>query len=102
MSDVPRLIQGLSDPEVEVAVEAHNGLCVLSRRPLGFGVPADPLASLKENASEKARADALARWQETATDAWRKWYEQVAPYEERDGLGLFFDPKSLQSGGTPR
>lgn len=99
LSDVPRLIQGLSDQEVDVAIEAHNGLCVLSRRPLGFGVPPDPLAGLKEDASEKERADALGQWQTAAIDAWRKWYEQVAPYEERDGLGLFFDPKSPRSGG---
>lgn len=89
LRDVPALIAGLSDPNAQVAMEAHNALCVLSRRPLGFGIAPDPLADLDEDAGEEARAKALAEWSKRAREVWKDWYAEVAPYEERDGLGLF-------------
>jgi len=87
--DVPVLIKGLGDPDVTVAVEAHNALCVFSRRPLAFGIPGDPYAGLPEAASEAERTTAAAAWREKAAAGWRDWYRRVAPYEERDGLGVF-------------
>ena len=89
LTDVPRLIEGLSDADLDVAIEAHNALCVLSRRPLGFGVPADPLAQLDAKAKEQARQEAIPEWRERAIEVWSDWYAQVAPYNERGGLGLF-------------
>lgn len=88
LEDVPAMIKGLSDPDVSVAVEAHNALCVFSRRPLAFGIPGDPFAGLPEGAAEDVRSKAAAAWREKATAAWQAWYRQVAPYDERDGLGI--------------
>jgi hypothetical protein len=88
LDDVPALIKGLSDPDVSVAIEAHNALCVFSRRPLAFGIPADPFAALPEDAPEAVRTKAAAAWREKATAAWKEWYRQVAPYDQRDGLGI--------------
>ena len=89
LTDIPRLIKGLADADLDVAIEAHNALCVLSRRPLGFGIPADPLAKLDANAEEQAHQEAIADWRERAIEVWSDWYAQVAPYKERGGLGLF-------------
>lgn len=89
LSDTPRLIKGLSDPDIAVAIEAHNALCVLSRRPLAFGIPGDPRQGMQEDASEAEREQAIATWREKAVESWSEWYRSVAPYEERDGLGLF-------------
>lgn len=89
LSDVPQLIQGLSDPDVAVAVEAQNALCVLARRPTAFGVAGDPFSAIPESATEAVRDQALAAWRKKAISEWTAWYERVAPYEERDGLGLF-------------
>lgn len=88
LEDVPALIEGLSDPDVSVAIEAHNALCVFSRRPLAFGLPADPFSGLPEDAVEADRAKAAAAWREKTTAAWKEWYRQVAPYDRRDGLGI--------------
>ncbi|MGC1275893.1 MAG: hypothetical protein WBC44_19480 [Planctomycetaceae bacterium] len=89
LSDVPRLIKGLSDADVAVAVEAQNALCVLARRPTAFGVAGDPFGAIPESATDAVRDQALAAWRKKAIEAWTAWYERVAPYEERDGLGLF-------------
>ncbi|MDQ3331967.1 MAG: HEAT repeat domain-containing protein, partial [Planctomycetota bacterium] len=89
LSDVPLLIRGLSDEDAAVEIEAHNALCVLSRRPLAFGLSGDPLGSLPEDASDAQKAQTLAAWRQEAVAAWTEWYRRVAPYDERDGLGLF-------------
>jgi hypothetical protein len=62
---------------------------VLARRPLAFGLPGDPYAQIAENATDAVRDQALAAWRRKAIEGWTGWYERVAPYEERDGLGLF-------------
>lgn len=90
LSDVPLLIEGLSDADVGVAIEAHNALCVLSRRPLAFGLSGDPLGDLPDGATDAQKDAAIADWRQKAITAWTDWYRRVAPYEERDGLGLFF------------
>lgn len=87
--DVPRIIQGLSDPDLAVAVEAHNALCVLARRPLAFGIPGDPLQGVGTGAPEPEKERAATAWRENAIKKWTEWYRSVAPYEERDGLGIF-------------
>lgn len=89
LEDVPALIDGLNDADIEVAVEAHNALCVFARRPLAFGLAGDPFAGLQEDAPEAERTQAVKAWREKAVSAWRDWYARVAPYEERDGLGVF-------------
>jgi hypothetical protein len=90
LSDVPLLIEGLSDADVGVAIEAHNALCVLSRRPLAFGLSGDPLGELPDEATDAQKDAAVADWRQKAITAWTDWYRRVAPYHERDGLGLFF------------
>jgi hypothetical protein len=88
--DVPLLIDGLSDQDPGVAIEAHNALCVLSRRPLAFGLSGDPTGGLPDGATDAQKDAAIADWRQKAIAAWTDWYRRVAPYEERDGLGLFF------------
>ena len=92
LADAKLLIGRLSDPDVTVATEANNGLCMLARRPLGLGVPADPLSGAAENASDAAKETAYQTWQKQAVAAWTNWYRRVAPYAERDGLGPLRDP----------
>ena len=89
LTDVPLMIEILADPDVTVAIEAHNALCVLSRRPLAFGIPGSPLTSVTDETSDAERERLIDDWRKKATTAWTDWYRRVAPYEERDGLGLF-------------
>jgi hypothetical protein len=90
LNDVPLLIDGLSDADIDVAIEAHNALCVLSRRPLAWGLSGDPVGDLPDEATDAQKDAAMAEWRKNATAAWTEWYSRVAPYDERDGLGLFF------------
>jgi hypothetical protein len=78
------LVKALDDPDINVVAEANNALCWLSRRPNGFGRPADPIAELPENASDRQRADALKTWRTQVRKDWREWYDKVRPYSERD------------------
>lgn len=87
--DVPRIIKGLSDPDLDVAVEAHNALCVLARRPLAFDIPGDPLKDLPIDAQEQEKERVASEWRSNAIKKWTEWYRGVAPYDERDGLGVF-------------
>ncbi|QDT37768.1 hypothetical protein [Stratiformator vulcanicus] len=91
----PLLIRGLSDDNADVAIEAHNGLCVLSRRPDGFGLPAGPFAGLDEGAGDRLRAEALRQWQSKSIKAWQDWYRRIQPYDQRDGLFEVDDPTFL-------
>ncbi len=77
------LIQGLQDPNFDVAVEAYNALCTLSRRPQGLG-PAPPTG---KNGTPPDQA-AIEKWRKEAVKAWTKWYLKVRPYDERDDLFL--------------
>jgi len=74
----------LDDPDVDVLVEAHNALCWFARRPNGFGLADNPLASLPPDADDATKRAAVEKWREAAVKAWGKWYLRVSPYEERD------------------
>lgn len=67
----PLLINGLQDSEVDVYVEARNGLRCLSRKVEDFKPQEDPL-------------DANTRQAELAK--WKAWYRQIRDYAERDDL----------------
>ena len=82
----PVLIQGLMDPDFDAAVEARNALCVLSRRPRGFGLPDDLIAKLPEGASQAEKDSAFEKWRDDDIRRWRDWYQSVRPYSERDKL----------------
>ena len=82
----PVLIQGLMDADYDAAVEARNALCVLSRRPRGFGLPDDLIAKLPANASQAEKESAFERWRDDDLRRWRDWYQSVRPYSERDKL----------------
>ena len=64
--------------------EASAGLCILSRRPNGCGLPADPLDGLAEDASNEQRSAHLEKWQKASTKLWTDWYLKIRPYDERD------------------
>lgn len=84
---VKLLIKALeSDPDLDVAIEARNALCWISRKPRGFGLSANPKLSLPSNLSKQQRLKALADWREQAVKHWKKWYFSVRPYDERDDL----------------
>ena len=82
----PVLIQGLMDPDFDAAVEARNALCVLSRRPRGFGLPEELIAKLPEGASQAEKDSVFERWRDEDLRRWRDWYQSVRPYSERDKL----------------
>lgn len=74
------------DPDLDVAIEARNALCFLSRKPQGFGLPAHPQERFPEGATKEQRLRIIAQWREQAVDRWKKWYFSVRPYAERDDL----------------
>jgi hypothetical protein len=82
--EVRVLVKALDDPDLSVVVEANNALCWFSRRPNGFGRPADPLAELTENASERQKEEAAKSWRTRVRADWRAWFENVRPYSERN------------------
>ncbi|MCA9018948.1 MAG: HEAT repeat domain-containing protein [Planctomycetaceae bacterium] len=82
----PRLIDALKDPDLGVRIEARNGLCTLSRKIRGLGLPEDPLADVPENLDEKERIKIVNQWSEEATKRWQKWYNSIKPFEEKFNL----------------
>ena len=74
----------LDDPDTDVLIEAHAALCWFSRRPDGFGLPDNPIASLSPDVSDEDRKAAVDKWRRQAVKAWGEWYLRVCPYEERD------------------
>ncbi len=80
------LIKGLEDVDYDAAVEARNALCVLSRRPRGFGLPSDLEAKFPANATPAEKDAAFEKWRENDVREWRDWYQKVRPYSERDKL----------------
>lgn len=80
------LIQGLTDSDFDVSVEARNSLCILSRRPRGFGMPDDVLDKLPESASEVERDAVYEKFRREDALRWKEWYQSVRPYDERDSL----------------
>jgi hypothetical protein len=83
---VPLMIKALQDEYLDVVIEAQNALCMLSRRPRGFGLPLHPWDDLPEDASEDAKQKAVQQWREAQIDKWKKWYARVRPYDQRDDL----------------
>ena len=82
----PYLIRALKDPDLGVRIEARNGLCTLSRKIRGLGMPEDPLADVGENVDEQARIKLVDQWSEEATKRWQKWYNSVKPFDEKFDL----------------
>jgi hypothetical protein len=66
----PVLIKGLLDVDLSCVVEARNALRYLSKRLNYIDLPDEP--------TEAQRAQAVAQW--------KKWYQSVRPYDERDDL----------------
>jgi hypothetical protein len=87
----PLLIASLQDPDLEVAAEIGLALCVLSRQPEGVRaaggkgdlVPKEPPEPREQEDAESYNGRTQA-WRAAATTAWREWYLQVRPYDERD------------------
>lgn len=82
----PYLIRALKDPDLDVRIEARNGLCTLSRKIRGLGMEEDPLADVDENLDEKSRIKIVDQWSDEATKRWQKWYNTVKPFEEKFDL----------------
>ncbi|MCH9655024.1 MAG: hypothetical protein K0U89_14290 [Planctomycetes bacterium] len=82
----PYLIRALKDPDLGVRIEARNGLCTLSRKIRGLGMPEDPLADVDENVDEKKRILIVDQWSDEATKRWQKWYNGVKPFDEKFDL----------------
>lgn len=72
------------DPDLDVAINAREGLCWLSRKPNGFGLPEKP--EIPPGADRNTRLQAIASWRRQAVQKWKRWYFTVRPYEERDDL----------------
>jgi hypothetical protein len=83
---VPLMLQGLRDVNVGVNMEALLALRYISRKPGGFGLPADPLTGLEAGASDARKVEVANEWRTKAYKAWGNWYFVVRPYSERDGL----------------
>lgn len=95
LSLAKHLFAAFDDPDVDVMVEAQNGFCILSRNPLGFGLPQTPFEGLPENATEQERQQAVESWRAKLKEKWGQWYYKFRPYEERDDLSesLFLTPR---------
>ena len=88
ISVAPLLIRGLTDVDESVLREASLGLCILSRKPEGCGLPLDPTDGLKEDASNEERQTHLDKWGKESANLWQKWYLRIRPYNERDDRTL--------------
>lgn len=66
----PILIAGLEDNDLSCMIEARNALRFLSKRLNAIDLPDEP--------TDQQRAQAIAQW--------KKWYQSVRPYDERDDL----------------
>lgn len=84
--DAKVVIGALEDSDIDVAIEARNALCWISRKPHGFGLPETPLKEIAEDATEAERRAAIDKWRSEALRKWRQWYRTVRPYDERDDL----------------
>jgi hypothetical protein len=81
--EVQVLIKAIDDSDYGVVLEANNALCWFSRRPNGFGRPADPVAALPENISDQQKSKVALSWRKSIRADWREWYENVRLYSER-------------------
>lgn len=82
----PHLIRALKDPDLGVRIEARNGLCTLSRKIHGLGMPADPLAEAPENLAEADRLKIVESWSDETTKRWQSWYNSIKPFDEKFDL----------------
>lgn len=82
----PLFIERLQDGDLDVAIEANQGLCILSRKLKGVGVPDDPLKGIRDQRPAEELKEIANRWRKQATDRWRAWYLSIRPYSERDDL----------------
>lgn len=83
MNLAQHLIRRLSDDSLEVMIEAQNALCWLSRKPLGFGFPEDPLVDLGPSASDDQKRAAISQWHKDLVLTWGDWYLKNRPFEDR-------------------
>jgi hypothetical protein len=83
---VPVLLKGIQDSSLSVVIEARDALCCLSRRPLGFGLAADPRATIPVTHTDQQKKAAIAQWNDQLIKRWSGWYLRVRPYSERDDL----------------
>ena len=67
---VPKLIEGIKDQDVSVAIEALRALQYISKR-TGYGAFSDTPTDAERTHS---------------ASVWKKWYQSVRPYDERDDL----------------
>lgn len=82
---IPLMLQGLRDPNIDVNVEAEMALRYIARRPAGFGFSSNPKAGA-EKASEEEQLKVVNEWRFKAYTTWGKWYSEIRPFEEKDGL----------------
>ncbi|GAB4136143.1 MAG: hypothetical protein Tsb009_03080 [Planctomycetaceae bacterium] len=75
-----------NDPDLDVAIEAKNALCWISRKPQGFGLPTSPLTNLSPKISKERKLQEIKNWREQVVKVWKKWYFSKRPYQERDDL----------------
>jgi len=93
---VPLILERLKkEPKnVDMMVEANNALCWIARRADGpppypqhsRKMALNPLAGLPEDVSDDKKNGAVEKWHREILLRWSRWYEQVRPYKERDGL----------------
>lgn len=83
MNLAQHLIDKLSDEDLIVMTEARNALCWISRKPLGFGFPEDPLIDLSDRATDEQKAAAIAQWHKNVVLTWGEWYLKNRPFEDR-------------------
>lgn len=83
LSLAKHLVNALEDADMGVNVEAHNGLCWISRKPLGFDIALDPLEGLAPDAGPDVKGAAVAAWRAGALKAWGQWYLKNRPYKDR-------------------
>lgn len=77
------LITRLSDSDLGVMIEARNALCWMSRKPLGFGYPEDPLIDLSDKATPAQKNAVIAQWHKNLVLKWGDWYLNNRPFEDR-------------------
>ncbi|WP_145266101.1 hypothetical protein [Calycomorphotria hydatis] len=77
------LLRGLKDDDVGVMIEAHNGLCFLSRKFDGYGLGSDPLENATSTMSRQERQNVIREWQQAAVKNWSGWFEHVASYDDQ-------------------
>lgn len=77
------LIDGLSDVNSNVMMEAQNALCWLARRPRGVGLPENPEDAAPDGATPEQRQESILAWRRQALQAWGTWYLENRPYDDQ-------------------